>query len=152
MPGPMRQATERDVVQTLNGSALFLGALVSTGAAVNNLTTATPFNQTALGPVVSPPNPAAPPNYTNTLAGKTLLLQTTAAGLIMASFSPNMTVGQVPGQNIIALQTVLPPLAGTAPGVALTSGERVIVTMMAFEGWLQWLPLTSGNLLVWELR
>ncbi len=151
MAGPARPASERDLVLVTNGSPIFLGALVSTGAAVNNLTTANPFNSAALNPAVTPAVPGFAPNFTNTLAGKTLLLQSTAAGLILPSTGPSM----VPVANVtlvIALQSVLPPVAGTAPGVALVSGERVELIMLPNEGWLQWLPLVSGNLLVWELR
>lgn len=146
--GPGRPATEKDMFIQTNGSPLYLGTLVSTGSAVNNATTATPFCTTALGPSVSG-GPVT--NYTNTLAGKLLLLQTTAAGLIMPSSTASMTPG--PNNTIIALQTVQPPAAGTSPGVALTLGERVIVLMLPNEGWLQWLPVSgSANLLVWELR
>lgn len=142
-----RPFNEKDLITQTNGDPLFLGALVSTGAAVNNATTATPFATTPLGP----PATSKPQNLNNTLAGKTLLLQTTAAGLIKTSSDSNMVVG---GPNsIVAQQTVLPPIAGTAPGVALTAGERVVVIMHAQHGWLQWLPVSgSANLLVYELR
>lgn len=150
---PGRPPNQFDLLQLLNGAPGFLGALVSTGAAVNNATTATPFNTPQLGPANAAPNTTPPANFANTLAGKTLLLQTTAAGLILPSGNPNMLVNGVPGQLIIAQQTVLPPATGTAPGVALLSAERVILTMMPNEGWLQWLPVSgSGNLLIWELR
>lgn len=147
MAGPARPATDRDLIQVTNGDPLFLGMLVSTGAAVNNATTATPFNYVPLQGDVN----RGVLNLTNTLAGKTLLLQTTAAGLIKTSDSPLMAINST--SSIIALQSVVPPLVGTVPGVALTSGERVELIMMPFNGWLQWLPLTgSANCLVWELR
>lgn len=142
-----RPPTEFNLIQGTNGAPLYLGAIVSTGAAQNNETTATKFYTTSITPG------GLPLVLSNTLAGKVLLLQPTAAGLIMTSASPNMTINGVPGQLIIAQQSVLPPVAGTAPGVALASGERVVVTMLPTEGWLQWLPLSgSANLLVWELR
>lgn len=145
-----RPPNEKDLITQTNGDPIFLGMLVSTGAAVNNATTANPFNAAGRGPAGSV---ASPLNMDGTLAGKTLLLQTTAAGLIKTSDNANMLVNAVPGQKIIALQSVVPPLAGTEPGVALTSGERVELIMMPLNGWLQWLPLSgSANCLVWELR
>lgn len=146
----VRPVNEKDLITKTNGDPVFLGMLVSTGAAVNNVTTATPFNAAGRGPNGAD---GFPVNLDGTLAGKTLLLQTTAAGLIKTSNNPNMTVGSVSGQNIIALQSVVPPLAGTEPGVALASGERVELIMMPLNGWLQWLPVSgSANCLVWELR
>lgn len=144
-----RPANEKDLITKTNGDPVFLGVLVSTGAAVNNATTATPFATTPLGPTATS-NPA---NLTGTLAGKTLLLQTTAAGLIKTSPVSSMTVNPGSGNTVIALQSVVPPLAGTEPGVALASGERVELIMMSLNGWLQWLPVSgSANCLVWELR
>lgn len=144
-----RPFNEKDLITVTNGDPLYLGMLVSTGAAVNNATTATPFMQTALQADAT----KGPLNLTGTLAGKTLLLQATAAGLIKTSSFSSMTVNAVPGQTIIALQSVVPPLAGTVPGVALASGERVELIMMPLHGWLQWLPVSgSANCLVWELR
>ena len=150
MGGPGRPPNQNDLIRMVNGSPIFLGAIISTGAATNNLTTATPFNSSIVG-VAS--QSVGPVNMMNTLAGKVLLLQTSAAGLILPSENSNMSIGGVVGQNIIALQTVMPPAVGTTPGVALAEGERVILTMMSTEGWMQWLPMSgSGNLLVWELR
>jgi hypothetical protein len=135
---PSRPPNMNDELMGINGSPQYLGALVSTGTAVNNATTATPFNATALNP----------PGFTNTLAGKVLLLQTSAAGLIKRSNSATMVAPTV----VVAQQSVMPPAANTEPGVSLASGERVVVTMLPTDGWLQWLPVTgSANLLVWEL-
>lgn len=150
---PGRPPTERDMVQGINGSPRYLGSLVSTGTAVNNLTTAIPFSQTPQGPVnpTSPGTSATPVNMSGTLAGKVLLLQCSAAGVVMPSNSPNMNINGVPGQNIIALQSVMPPASGTAPGTAIAVGQSVYLTMQPTEGWLQWLPLTgSANLHVFE--
>lgn len=142
-----RPFNEKDLLTWLNGDPLYLGTLVSTGAAVNNATTATPF---ANSPLQADPT-KGPLNLTGTLAGKVLLLQTTAAGLIKTSNSASMAI--TTDSAIIALQSVVPALAGTAPGVALTSGERVILIQMPLNGWLQWLPVSgSANCLVWELR
>lgn len=139
MAGPARPSTSRDVAQFLNGAPVFLGALVSAGAAVNNLTTANPFNSAALGPSSIP---GFPMNYSGTLAGKMLLLQTTAAGLMLPSVSSAIS---------IAAQTS-PPASNTQPGVLLGANERVIILMMPNMGWLQWLPSTgAANLFVWEL-
>ncbi len=144
-----RPFNEKDLITVTNGDPLYLGTLVSTGAAVNNATTATPFSNTPVGPTAT----SVPANLSGTLAGKTLLLQTSAAGLILTSDNPNMTVGSVAGQKIVALQSVIPAVAGTAPGVSLVSGERVELIMMPLNGWLQWIPLTgSANCHVWELR
>lgn len=147
-----RPFNEKDLITQTNGDPIFLGALVSTGAAVNNSTTATPFATTPLGP--PPGSVASPQNLTGTLAGKTLLIQPLAAGSIITSNSANMTINAVPGASpIIAQQTVLPPLAGTTPGVGLIANERVELIMMPLNGWIQWLPTSGpGNCLVFELR
>jgi hypothetical protein len=129
MPGPGRPATDKTTAQFLNGCPVFLGRLASVaGEAVNNLTTATPFNQTALSTT----------NLANTLAGKMLLLQSTADGVILTRASNAVNV---------TLQT------GAMPGVLLGTGERVILLMLPSHGWLQWMPSAgSANLLVWELQ
>lgn len=143
-----RAPNEKDLITQTNGDPLYLGSIVSTGAAVNNATTTTPFNQAGLGPANSS---ASPLNLSGTLAGKTLLLQTSAAGLINTSASPSMS-GTAPFP-VVAQQTTMPPATGTVPGVSLVSGERVVVIMMPFNGWIQWLPASgSANLHVWELR
>lgn len=144
--GPGRPPNERDIQLLTNGSPIFLGALVSTGALVNNVTTADPFNHLPVGPAGSPGSPL---NLANTLAGKTLLLQPTAAGSILPSASNSVASPTLR----LAQQTVLPPLVNTTPGPKLATDERVIVIMLPTEGWLQWLPVSgSANLLVWELR
>ena len=143
-----RPFNEKDLITQTNGSPYFLGVLVSTGAAVNNATTAIPFNFAGRGPSGSV---ASPLNLDGTLAGKTLLLQTSAAGLILPSDSNSMAI--TAASKIIALQSVIPVLPGTNPGVALISGERVELIMMPYDGWLQWLPVSgSANCFVWELR
>jgi hypothetical protein len=143
MAGPARPYTEFDLLQALDGQPQYLGVLVSTGAAVNNATTATPFNQTPQG-AQNPSSPGTtqlPGNNAGTLAGKVLLLQTTAAGFVLAGASPAITI----------TNQTLPTGMGLIPGTALASGERVIITMLSSYGYLQWLPATSGNLFVWEL-
>lgn len=143
-----RPFNEKDLITQVNGEPTFLGALVSTGGAVNNATTATPFSTPGLGPTGSVD---VPQNLAGTLAGKTLLIQTSASGLILPSQSPSMVAAQ--GNNIIAQQTVLPPVQNTVPGVVLQTAERVVVIMGSNSGWLQWLPTSgSANCLVWELK
>lgn len=153
--GPGRPPNINDLVRNTNGSPQYLGSLVSTGAAVNNLTTATPFNATPLGAasVATPAAAASLANLTNTLAGKTLIVQTTAAGLIMAATNSSMTANQTT-PFLVAQQSVMPPAAGTAPGFLINggNGDARILVMQPTEGWLQWLPVTgSANLHVWEL-
>lgn len=133
MAGPGRQPTSRDVLHVLSGNPVFLGALVSTGAAVSNLTTATPFSTGMPG--------AAQPNFLNTLSGKTLLIQPTGAGFFLPSLLTTLS---------IAAQT-FPIAQNTMPGVAISEGERVVIEMLPGSICLQWLPFVSANLLVWEL-
>jgi hypothetical protein len=118
-------------VQALDGMPQFLGVLTSSGSAVNNATTANPFNQTARGPV----------NFSGTLAGKRLMLQTSAAGFVLPAATTALT---------IANQT-LPTAMGHAPGTALGAGDRIVIDMLPNWGFLQWLPESAGNLFVWEL-
>jgi hypothetical protein len=147
-----RPPSQFNLLQGTNGSPVYLGTIVSTGAVQNNLTTGTPFASVPRGPTNQPVT-SPPSDLALTLAGRVLLLQPSAAGVFLPSTNPNVAVNAVPGQLIVALQTVVPPLNGTAPGVSLAAAERVVVTMGPQEGWLQWLPLTgSANLLVWELR
>jgi len=129
---PLRPPTERDTIHLLNGAPIYLGALVSTGAAVNNATTATPFNASA----------TTTASLSGTLAGKVLLLQPTGAGLISPATSTTLT---------IAVQTTIPPLLGTTPGFLIQNASAQIIVMRPDTGWLQWLPSASSNLLVWEL-
>lgn len=136
MAGPGRPPNERDTVQFLNGSPTFLGALVSTGAAINNANTANPFNATAGGPNL-------------TLAGKTLLIQASAIGFVLAGATATATIPPVP---LVATQTTLPPVLGTAPGVQVPANTAQIIVMRQDQGFLQFIPSTgSANLLVWEL-
>jgi hypothetical protein len=131
MAGPGRPPNERDTVQFLNGCPVYLGTLVSTGAAVNNLTTATPFLSAVTG--VAP----GTINWASTLAGKMLLLQSTAAGLLLPS-----------GSNVVTMTVQ----TGAMPGVLVASAVAQIILMRQDFGWLQWMPSSgSGNLLVWEL-
>lgn len=136
MAGPGRPPTERDTIHFLNGAPTFLGALVSTGTAVTNASTATPFNSTT---------PVTGQTMAGTLAGKTLLVQASATGFVLTSSTaaPALTV---------ATQATLPPAAGTAPGVQLAANTAQIIIMRQDQGWLQFIPSSgSANLLVWEL-
>ena len=130
--GTCRPPNERDTLHYLNGVPTELGVLVSAGAAVTNATTATPFNQAVTGSA-----------FAGTLAGKTLLIQTSAAGFVAVGTDPAPTV---------ATQAVVPAAPGTVHGVALTSGEKAIIIMRPDVGWIQWIPSAgAGNLFVWEL-
>lgn len=135
MPGPNRPLTINSQNLLLNGCPVFLGQIVSSaGAAVNNLTTAAPFNATPLQPTASSTGGV---NMTGSLAGKVLLVQSTAAGFLLPSTSGAVTVTNQ---------------SGALPGVSIQSGVTQILVMRQDMGWLQWLPVAGvGNLLVWEL-
>lgn len=151
---PGRPPTEKDMWLQTNGSPIYLGSLVSTGTAVNNATTATPFLFTPQGPFnpATPGSSATPANFAGTLAGRLLLLQASASGLMQTATNASMVSGQAT-PFLVAQQTVMPPAAGTAPGNIVASGSPVLVLMLPNEGWLQWLPVSgSANLHVWEMR
>jgi len=133
--GTSRPPTERDTIHYLNGVPTELGVLVSSGVlvAVNNATTALPFNAAV----------TCPGTMQGTLAGKTLLLQPSSAGFIAVGLTPALT---------IANQTTVPAAFGTVHGVALAAGEKAIILMRPDVGWIQWIPSGgAGNLFVWEL-
>lgn len=145
-----RPFNEKDLLTNINGDPVYLGTIVSTGAVQNNASTVTPFSTPGLGGTANPNT--GPANLQGTLAGKTLLLQTTAAGSILSSNVASVVVNASPAP-VLALQSVVPPLAGTSPGPLLSSAERVVLIMAPLNGWLQWLPTSgAGNLHVWELR
>ena len=133
---PARPPTERDTVHALNGTPVFLGAIASTGTALNNSNTATPFNS---------PAPGTQGGLNGTLAGRVLLIQSTTVGFVLPSTSA------VPAL-LVAIQTI-PPVGGTAPGVILAANTPQIILMSSNCGWLQYIPTgaAAGNLLVWEL-
>jgi len=131
--GTSRPPTERDTIHYLNGVPSYLGALVSSGAAVTNATTALPFNAVVTNSGT----------MQGTLAGKTLLFQPSSNGFILTGTGPLPTV---------ANQTTVPPAPGTAIGIAVVAGEKDIVIMRPDVGWLQWIPSGgAGTLFVWEL-
>lgn len=137
---PGRPSTIKDLETVLSGEPIFLGVIVSTGTAINNATTATPFNAPGFGSVAV---------GTATLAGKVLLIQPTAAGHVLASSSASMLAPV----TIVATQATVPPAAGTAPGPKLQAEERVPFVMATDKGYLQFIPTSgSANLFVWELR
>ena len=142
---PGRPASDKDWLQFTNGDpGTYLGALVSAGTTspVNNVTTATPFN-------IGRQDGNGVWQVRDSLAGRVLLLQPTAAGVFLTSPTGIMTVNVAPA--VVALQTV-PPAAGRSPGVLLQANERVIVCMLPTNGWLQWLGNAgAANLFVWEL-
>lgn len=125
-------------IQYQAGKAPGTGILTSTGAAVNNISTATPFatgsldvngNRTLLG----------------SMAGRVYLVQAVAAGSLMACDSPQIGL---PSYWTVALNTVVPPVAATFPGVPLTSGDVRILIMGPSTGWLQWISTTGTASLV----
>lgn len=126
--GPGRPPVEKDVLIAINGSPSWLGILISSGATVNNLTTATPFLQ-------APAGSAPALNWGTTLAGKVLRVHATAAGFIMPS-----------GVNTISMTD----LSGVSPGLPIASGAQFVLIMPQNFGWLQW-QSASGNLHVFEL-
>lgn len=137
--GTARPAAVNDTMHTIDGSPLFLGVIVSTGTALNNATTATPFNSTA----ASQGGLQGGNALQGTLAGKCLMLQSSVIGFVLPS-TANTT-------NLIAQATSFSP--GQAMGPEIQANERVLILMLPTEGWIQYLPLTgSGNLFVWELR
>lgn len=132
MPSPGRPPTILDAILIPNGSPLYLGRIVSTGTAVDNSSTAVPFNYLPRGGL----------NLANTLAGRQLLLQPTAAGYIMASEVNPSVVGYAPVTNF----------NGSNPGPLLAAQERVLLCMLPTQGWLSFIPDSgSANLMVWEL-
>lgn len=137
---PSRPPQIRDLELCINGDLNFLGVIVSTGAAQDNSTTAIPFNQT----------PSATGTFLSTLAGKSLLIQPTAAGHVLASAIPML--GSPAGLITVTTLASAGPFTTTAPGTKLQAEERVNFFMMQNKGWLQFIP-TSGNasLFVWEL-
>jgi len=137
--GPQRPPSVNTSIDLLNGVPTYLGTLVSSGAGVNNLTTSVPFLGTPLQAV---PTSTGGQNMVGSLAGKVLLIQSTAAGYILPSFSNAVTIAS----------QVFPVAQGTSPGVLIGANVPQIVIMNSMAGWMQWLPVSgAGNLLVWEL-
>lgn len=169
---PGRPATEKDLTARLNGCPMFpafpmlqpgqlipgstvlmsyaalgqapaSGVLTSTGTAVNNVTTATPFGTGAL----------QADNVTRdllgSLAGRVLLVSATAAGFLMASDSPLV------GNNAywtVATQATIPPAINTFPGVPCAALEVKLLIMLPTTGWLQWISTTgTASLIVEEM-
>lgn len=131
---PGRPASTKGTLQFLNGSPKYLGKLVSTGSAVDNYSTATPFLATPRGPT----------NLLDTLAGRSLLLQSTGDGYVLPSDLNPANPGYIP---------ITASLTGANPGVFISNKERVQALMLPTEGWLMWIPDSgSANLLIWELR
>ncbi len=143
---PGRPPSERDWLAFINGDpGVPLGVLTSTGttAPVNNVTTATPFNTGNLQPDGSSRTLAG------SLAGRVLGLQAISTGLFQTSDSPLIGVQAI---MTVALQSVIPPAAFTAPGMLLTAGTTIVVTMLPTRGWLQWLSSAgTASLIIWEL-
>ncbi len=140
---PGRPPNERDLQQSIAGQPVFLGVLTSTAAApVNNATTAVPFN-------VKSPLPGK--NWQGSLAGRVLLLQPTAAGLILPN--PSTAVAPALPMPVIVQQATAPNPPVAIPGVLIAQGERVEVTMAQDCAYLDFVAVTgTASLLVWEMR
>ena len=131
---PARPPNERDAVIQINGQPNFLGVLTSTGTGVNNLTTAVSFNTLSTIPGVG---------FRGSLAGKTLLLQPTANGLILPGESSTVNIVQ---------QATVPNPPAAVPGLLVTAGERVELTLGPSTPFLQFVTVTgTGSLLVFEM-
>lgn len=137
---PGRPADVRDVVQTISGQPVFLGVITSTAAApVNNGTTAVPF---------ATKSPIASMRFQGSLAGKVLLLQPTAAGLIL----PNPTTA-APPTPVIVQQATAPNPPTAIPGVLIGANERVEITMAQDCAYLDFVAVTgTASLLCWEMQ
>lgn len=140
MAGPERPPNERDIIQALAGMPVFLGVITSTSAAaVNNSTTAVPFNVRSAAPDAG---------FAGSLAGKVLLLQPTAAGLILPNLSPAATTATA----VIVQQATLPQPPTAIPGILIGVNERVEITMGQSTAYLDFVAVTgTASLLVWEL-
>lgn len=160
---PGRPPTDKDLTFTLNGSPMFppfpglafgqvipgagsamsyslgqapgTGIITSTGTAVNNITTATPFAQGALQP------DGVTRALRGSMSGRTYLVQAIAAGFLMPSDSPFVGSQQY---WTVATQATVPPALGTFPGVPMSAGDVRILIMSPTCGWLQWIS-SSGT-------
>lgn len=140
MAGPGRPPNERDIIQALAGMPVFLGVITSTAAApANNSTTAVKFNVLSAAPNTG---------YQGSLAGKVLLLQPTAAGLILPT--PSTTPTTAPA--VIVQQATAPNPPAAIPGILIGINERVEITMSQTTAYLDFVAVTgTASLLVWEL-
>lgn len=143
--GPNRPPNERDIIQALSGMPTFLGVITSTAAvAVNNGTTAVPFNMKSNAPNAG---------FQGSLAGKVLLLQPTAAGLILPN--PNQPLAPATAPAAVIVQQATTPvlsLPQSLPGILVGANERVELTMAQGTGYLDFVAVTgTASLLVWEL-
>lgn len=173
MPGslsPARPPNERDIALLLNGAPMFpqfpglqfgqlipgtttqysyalgqapaTGILTSTGAAVNNVSTATPFATGTL-------DQNGKRTLMGSMAGRVYLVQAVAGGSLMPSDSP--WVGN-PNYWTVALNSTVPPVAGTFPGIPLNAGDVRVLIMQSTTGWLQWISASgTASLICTEL-
>lgn len=129
-------------MQTLLGRQPATGILTSTGTAVNNLTTATPFAVTPVG------SDGLTRPLTGSMAGRVYLVHAIAAGFLMPSESP--LVGD-PRYWTVATTTTVPPAANTFPGVPMNAGDVRELVMLPTQGWLQWISSSgTASLVCWE--
>jgi hypothetical protein len=115
------------------------GILTSTGTAVNNITTATPFAQGTLQ------NDGFTRTLQNTMAGRAYWLNAVAAGTLMVSDSPLINDNRY---WTVALNTTVPPAAFTFPGIPMNAGDVRQVKMPSTCGWLQWISTTGTASLI----
>ena len=154
---PNRPADMLALVAQLSGAPMFpamspslplgsdpaTGILTSTGTAVNNITTATPFATGTLGANGSTRK------LRGSMAGRVFLVHAVASGFLMASTSPK--VGY-PSAFTVASTGTVPPVANTFPGVPLNAGDVREIVMGPQTGWLQWISSSgTASLIVWEL-
>lgn len=114
------------------------GILTSTGTAVNNITTATPF-------AAGGPTPSGPFALPGSMAGRAFYVQATAAGFLMPSDSP--LVGNALYWTV-ATNVTIPPTAGTFPGIQMQANDVRELIMGQTTGWLQWISTTGTASLI----
>lgn len=142
MAGPGRPQNLQLLTSALNGTWVFLGRIVTAGTAINNATTAAPFNYMPRDP--GDGTTGAPANLEDTLAGKTLICQAVTDAVLV-----------LPGTSLVSM--VANPVtlaAGANPGLRFGVGERAQFVMGQEEGWLQIISEAGGaaTFLVWEQR
>ncbi len=138
MAGPGRPQNWPLMAYALNGAPVFLGRLVcTTTAVVNNATTATPFNQTPRD--AGNPSQNVGPNYENTLAGKSLILQSMDNAFLV-----------LPGDTAADLNVTA--ITGANPGLRVGVGERFNWIQPQDKGWLKVIAEAgTATIQVWEL-
>ena len=140
MAGPGRPQNLQLLTSALNGTWVFLGKIITAGAATNNATTAAPFNYVPRDP--GDPVTGAPVNLEDTLAGKVLICQAVTNGV-------RVLRGKSVADMLVNPVTVA---SGVNPGLLFGVGERAQFAMGQDEGWLQIITegAAAATFLVWE--